>query len=158
MIKVVLLQDVKGMGKKGDILKVSDGYAINYLFRKKLAKRATEADIRMFEESKEYDNQIKHMASKIFENLEDILRSRKFVIYRKASSGGNLYDDVDPSELIAYLKEHVKDGVRIKSTGRHVVEIEISFGGKKKVIPVIIDVVSAGAPKLKSASLGTSKR
>ncbi len=169
MIKVVLLQDIKGVGKKGDILNVSDGYAVNYLFKKKLAKRATRNDIKRFEEVKRYDSQIKHQAEQIFNNLDDLLRSRKFVIYRKASSGGNLYDDVDPSELIAYLKEQVKeliafdkvvvkDNVRIKRTGRHVIELEIGFKGDKKVVPIVVDVVPAGAPKLKSATLETNKR
>ena len=44
-MKVILLQDVKSVGKKGDVVEVSDGFARNMLFKKKLAKQATSEEV-----------------------------------------------------------------------------------------------------------------
>ena len=51
-MKVILLQDVKGTGKKGDVVEVSDGYARNMLFKRKLAKEATSVEINSLENKK----------------------------------------------------------------------------------------------------------
>ena len=48
-MKVILLQDVKGSGKKGDVVNVSDGYANNYLIRNKLAQPATAQNLNLLE-------------------------------------------------------------------------------------------------------------
>ena len=52
-MKVILLKDVKGSGKAGDIVKVSDGYARNMLIPKGLAKEATQGNIKTLEKQKE---------------------------------------------------------------------------------------------------------
>ena len=51
-MKVILMEDVKGKGKKGDIVKVNDGFARNMLFPKKLAKEATPGNIKNLENKK----------------------------------------------------------------------------------------------------------
>lgn len=52
-MKVILLQDVKNVGKKGDVVNSSDGYARNYLFPRKLAEEATEANLHVLNAKKE---------------------------------------------------------------------------------------------------------
>ena len=52
-MKVILLEDVKGTGKRGDIVEVSDGYARNFLFKKKLAKEATAVEVNSLKIKKE---------------------------------------------------------------------------------------------------------
>ena len=54
-MKVILLEDVRGQGKAGEIVKVNDGYARNMLFPKKLAKEATPANIKALEMKKAKD-------------------------------------------------------------------------------------------------------
>ncbi|MEO0231765.1 MAG: 50S ribosomal protein L9, partial [candidate division WOR-3 bacterium] len=49
-MKIILLEDVKGLGKRGEILNVKDGYARNYLIPKGLAKEATESVLKEYEE------------------------------------------------------------------------------------------------------------
>ena len=55
-MKVILLEDVRGQGKAGQIVKVSDGYARNMLFPKKLAKEATPANIKALEIQREKES------------------------------------------------------------------------------------------------------
>ena len=52
-MKVILLSDVRGSGKKGDVVKVSDGYAKNFLFPKNLAKEATSQSVKELKDSQE---------------------------------------------------------------------------------------------------------
>lgn len=52
-MKVILLQDVKGQGKKGDVINASDGYARNFLFPKNLAMEATEGNMKTLNEQKQ---------------------------------------------------------------------------------------------------------
>ena len=52
-MKVILLEDVKKIGKKGDVINTSDGYARNYLFPKKLAQEATDANLHILNNKKE---------------------------------------------------------------------------------------------------------
>ena len=59
-MKIILLKDVKNMGKKGDVLEASDGYARNYLFPRKLAQEATQENLHIVNLKKENERRIKH--------------------------------------------------------------------------------------------------
>ena len=59
-MKVILLQDVKSLGKKDQIVEVSDGYARNYLFPRKLAQEATQENLHIVNLKKENERRIKH--------------------------------------------------------------------------------------------------
>ena len=58
-MKVILLQDVKGSGKKGDVVNVSDGYANNYLIRNKLAQPATAQNLNLLDGTVSFSGQRK---------------------------------------------------------------------------------------------------
>ena len=64
-MKVLLLEDVKGQGKKGDIVKVSDGYAKNYLIPRKLAREATDSVMKELQaKEEEQEDVIYHLRLK----------------------------------------------------------------------------------------------
>jgi large subunit ribosomal protein L9 len=73
-MKVILLEDVKNIGKKGEIINAKDGYARNYLFPKKLAIEATEANLRSLEAAKrrkeEKENELLQEAKALEEELQ----------------------------------------------------------------------------------------
>lgn len=75
-MEVILLADVKNVGKKNQTVKVSDGYAVNFLFKKKLAVKKSEKSVEILEEQKENarlaDLKMKEDALKLVETLKDI--------------------------------------------------------------------------------------
>ena len=104
-MKVVLLQDVRGQGKKGQLLNVSDGYARNYLLPRKLAAEATRDVLNAMEQ---HDEAVRRRAE------EDLARARLLAkdlegitvrIQMKAGTNGKLYGAVTAREIAAAMLE-----------------------------------------------------
>ena len=98
-MKVVLLQDVKSIGTKGELKEVSDGYARNFLLPRKLAKEANAQamnELRNAEAAKEY--KIKTETEKAQQNA-DLLSGKTVKIYAKPGQGGKIFGSVTPKEL-----------------------------------------------------------
>ena len=106
-MKVILTQDVKSQGKKGDLITVSDGYAVNFLFPKKLAIEADAAainDLKNKEAAKQFkiDEQIKEAKA-----LAQKLEGAKVVITAGASADGRMYGSVTTKDIADALeKQH----------------------------------------------------
>ena len=106
-MKVILLKDVKGQGKKGDIINVSDGYARNFLFPKQLAIEPTKTalnelkgqqDAKSYREQKEFDE-----ATSVADRISKVTVS----VSAKAGENGKLFGAVTTSEIVDKLKmEH----------------------------------------------------
>ncbi len=99
-MKVVLLQDVKSIGKKGELKEVSDGYARNFLLPRKLAKEANAQamnELKNAEAAKEY--KIKT------ETNAEALSGRAVKIYAKAGQGGKLFGSVTAKEICEEIKK-----------------------------------------------------
>lgn len=98
-MKVVLLQDVKSIGKKGELKEVSDGYARNFLLPRKLAKEANAQamnELKNAEAAKEY--KIKTETEQARKSA-DALSGKTVKIYAKAGQGGKLFGSVTAREL-----------------------------------------------------------
>ena len=104
---VLLKQDVKGSGKAGDIVKVSDGYARNMLFPRGLAVEATEGNIRAAEKQKE--KQIQRAAEEKAAALElsESLKDKEITIKAKAGEGGRLFGAITSKDISDALKEQL---------------------------------------------------
>ena len=104
-MKVLLLEDVKGQGKKGDIVKVSDGYAKNYLIPRKLAREATDSvmkELQAKEESRLHKIEVESAEAKA---LADKIGSLTVVIRQQAGAGGKFYGSVTAKEVSEELKK-----------------------------------------------------
>ena len=104
-MKVILLQDVKSLGKKGELVKASDGYARNFLFPKGLAKEANAQamnELKNAENSKQYkiETEIKKA-----NEAKDMLEGETFKMTAKAGNGGKLFGSVTPKEISAEMKK-----------------------------------------------------
>lgn len=132
-MKVVLLQDVKDIGKKDQVVNVSDGYARNFLLPRKLAKEATTAainDVKAKESAKAHH---KREEVKAANELKAKLDGKEVTIKAKAGKEGKLFGAVTSKDVAAALKAQHKMDIDkkkivmkdIKTFSRVDVEIKI---------------------------------
>ena len=103
-MKVVLLQDVKTLGKRGELVTVSDGYARNFLFPRGLAKEANAQamnELKNAEQSKKYKKDTEIAAAR---EAKAALEGSKFVIKAKAGESGKLFGSITAKEIAAEIK------------------------------------------------------
>ncbi|MCR5552323.1 MAG: 50S ribosomal protein L9 [Oscillospiraceae bacterium] len=108
-MKVILLQDVRGQGKKGQLVQVSDGYARNYLFPRKMAIEATADNVntmRMNDKAKQEREQRQREEATA---LSAKLREMTLVLYAKGGGAGRLFGSVTSQEVSDALKEQGYD-------------------------------------------------
>lgn len=142
-MKVVLLQDVKGSGKKGALVNVSDGYARNFLLPRKLAK---EANSQAINELKNAEDSRKFKIETDIENankLKEKLDGKTIKILAKAGKNGRLFGSVTSKEIsdeiknqfgvIADKRKITIDG-DIKSYGTYNCEVKLYQGITAKVM------------------------
>ena len=106
-MKVILLQDVKSLGKKGEIVTVSDGYARNALLPKKLGVEANNKNLNDLKLQKRYEEKV---AKEIYDNaveLSKVVEEQKVVIKVKCGEGGRLFGTVSTKEIVAAAKSQV---------------------------------------------------
>ena len=104
-MKVILLQDVKAQGKKGDLINVSDGYAKNYLFPRKLAK---EADAQVMTELKNKEEAIAYREAedrKAAMEMKTKLDAIELVFHTTGGADGRLYGAVTSKDIADKLQE-----------------------------------------------------
>lgn len=104
-MKVILLKDVKGTGKKGEMKEVSDGYARNFLFPKKLAVVADNTSVKELKE-KNKSQEIK--AQKEYEAAVEQgkkMEEMNVVIYSKSGEGGRLFGSITSKDIAEQLKK-----------------------------------------------------
>ncbi|MCQ2408693.1 MAG: 50S ribosomal protein L9 [Oscillospiraceae bacterium] len=104
-MKVILLQDVKGTGKKGEIKNVSDGFARNFLIGKGLAAEATNANLNKLEGQKASAQHKVDVAVAEAKEYAAKLEGKKVIIRAKAGQGGRLFGAVTPGNVADVLKE-----------------------------------------------------
>ena len=104
-MKVILIEDVKGKGKKDQVLEVSDGYARNYLFKNKLAIEATTKamnDLAGKEAAKKHKHEVeKAVAVELAKKLESVT----VVIHHEAGKENKLYGAVTTRDIVEHLKQ-----------------------------------------------------
>ena len=106
-MKVILLQDVKGQGKKGQLIDVSDGYARNFLLPRKLAQEATADNVNTM---KMNDKALQEKRQKEREQavaLEKVLKAMTLTVTAKGGGAGRLFGSVTNAEIAdALAKQH----------------------------------------------------
>ncbi len=123
-MKVILNEDVKGKGKKGDIVSVSDGYARNFLFPKKLAREATTENLNAARISKGAQKHKKDVEKQTAADAAEKIRGLTVTVQAKTGGAGRLFGAITAKEVAAALKEeHGIDIDKRKFVMDHIKEI-----------------------------------
>jgi len=107
-MKVILKEDVKGTGKKGEMVNVKDGYARNFLFPKGLAVEATTENVNIMKARKEAENAKKEREMAKARELAEKLKGITVVIKAKAGENGKLFGSITSKDISDKLKSDYK--------------------------------------------------
>ncbi len=136
-MKVLLIKDVKSLGKKGEVKEVKDGYGKNFLIGKGFAKHATDEIIAQHKEEEAQkaadlaaDIALQKESAKKLENL-------RVIITKKMGNNGHLFGAITKEEVAIALKEqhsieidkkHITDKKAIKTVGEHNLDLKLGHG------------------------------
>jgi large subunit ribosomal protein L9 len=133
-MKVIFLKDVPRVGRKHEVKEVNDGYAINFLFPRKLAEAATTANVAALERRKKEVEITREIQDELLDkNLEEI-KNKTITIKGKANEKGSLFSAVKQKDLIDELKKEHRIEIKeefiildkpIKEVGEYEIKIKI---------------------------------
>jgi large subunit ribosomal protein L9 len=142
-MKVLLIKDVKSLGKKGEIKEVKEGYGRNFLIAKGLAKLATKDVIKEWEKEQKKKAELEALEIAELKKEKEVLENLTINITKKLGSNGHLYGAVTKEDIAEALKEQTKieidkkqiDAKNIKSVGEHIVDVKLghSIHAKLKI-------------------------
>jgi len=104
-MRVILLEDVDNLGKKGEVKEVKDGYAINFLIPKGLVKMATPKDLKEIEKRKEEKEKEAEKELKEMQALAGKLDGQEITFPTKVSGEGSLFGSITAKKISSKLKE-----------------------------------------------------
>ena len=142
-MKIILWKEINGVGRKGEVKNVSDGYARNFLLPNKLGQIATPAAIASAEKLRKQAEQDKDVQKDILEKNINGLKDLKVQIKAKANEKGHLFSIIHPDEISKILKEQyhldipskiIEIEKPIKEIGEHII--------KTKHQEFVLDVLS----------------
>lgn len=143
-MKVILNQDVKGKGKKGQLVEVSDGYARNFLLPKGLAKEATNTNINIMNGKNNAEAYHQQVALEEAQATKEKMEAVEVMLTAKAGENGKLFGSITSKDVAEALtmQHHIKldkkkfvmpDGIKMLGTTTVDVKIHPGVTGKLKV-------------------------
>ena len=143
-MKVILNQDIKGQGKKGQLVEVSDGYARNYLLPKKLASEANNTNLNILNGKNESEAYRKQVALDEATAQKEKMEKVEVFIKAKAGENGKLFGSITSKDVAEALtmQHHIKidkkkfvmpDGIKVLGTTNVEVKIHPGVVGTLKV-------------------------
>ncbi|OFI05378.1 50S ribosomal protein L9 [Clostridium acetireducens DSM 10703] len=132
-MKVILLKDVKGSGKRGDIINAADGYARNFLIPRNLAKEATEANLHILNNKKEAERRKKLQEIEEAQKIAQQIKGKEIQLYVKSGENGRLFGSITGKDISDELKKKFNLNIdkkkivvdNIRQLGTYDIEIKI---------------------------------
>tara|TARA_B100000686_G_C16651369_1_gene895759 strand:- start:225 stop:680 length:456 start_codon:yes stop_codon:yes gene_type:complete len=110
-MQVILLEDIRNLGKIGEVVNVRDGYGRNFLLKSGKALRADKENIDLVKKKKEEINkknvEIKKTAKKILEKI----KNKKLIFKKETKENGELFASIKPKEISKYFEENFKESI-----------------------------------------------
>ncbi|MCD7725838.1 MAG: 50S ribosomal protein L9 [Clostridiales bacterium] len=104
-MKVILLEDVKSLGKRGEIVNVSDGYARNFVLPKKLGVEANSANMNDLKLQKANADKVAQQQLEDAQELARLLETKEVVVSMKSGEGGRTFGSISSKEIAAAAKK-----------------------------------------------------
>ena len=133
-MKVILLQDVKSLGKEGEIVNVNDGYARNFIIPKRLGVEANSKNMNDLKLKKSNEEKIAKENKEAAEKLAGELKAGQVALKIKVGEGGKAFGSVSAKEIAAAVKNQMgldvdKKKIQLKETlktlGTHIVPVKL---------------------------------
>jgi large subunit ribosomal protein L9 len=146
-MKVILLADVKSIGKKGEVINASDGYARNFLFPRKLAQEATDENLHILNQKKENERRKKVAETEEAQALADKLKGKEVKITAKSGDHGRLFGAITNKDIAEAIKSQFNIDIdkkkvavdTIKQIGIYDVEVKLYAEISTKMKAVIVE-------------------
>lgn len=136
-MKVILLQDVKNMGKKGDVIEASDGYARNFLFPKKLAEQANNGNLHVLNAKKENERKKKLAELEEAQKLAAELKGKEITIKSKVGDTGKLFGAITNKDVAALINTQFKLAIDKKKVIMDTIKIAGTYDVEIKLYPEV---------------------
>ena len=157
-MEVILIENIEKLGKVGDIVKVKDGYARNYLIPKKKVLRANKENLKVFEEKKSSIEAEENKRKEKSEEIAKKIQGLEILIIRNAAENGQLYGSVTSKDIvkeifllnkIQFINEQINLKKTLKSIGVFEVEISVYTNLKAKILVSIAKTKELGLEQIK---------
>lgn len=136
-MKVILLKDVKKIGKKGDVIEASDGYARNYLFPRKLAEEATNNSLHILNTKIENERKQKLAELEAAQKLAKELKGKEIKLSAKAGEHGKLFGAITSKDVSKLIEQQYKVKVDKKKIVMDTIKVAGGYEIEVKLYPEV---------------------
>ena len=150
-MKVILIEELRGLGSRGDVVSVKDGYARNFLIPKKLAREATRGNLKAVEQERKKWALLANQERDAAQKAADSVKGVKITVTKRVGEHGQLFGSVTANEIADALhakgievdKRRIELGQPIKTLGVHDVEVrlhrDVSAHIQVEVVPMGVE-------------------
>ena len=158
-MKVILIEEMRGLGTRGDVVTVKDGYARNFLIPKKLAREATPGNLKAVEQERKKWALLANQERDAAQKAADSVKGVKITVNKRVGEHGQLFGSVTANEIADALhakgievdKRRIELGHPIKTLGVHDVEVklhkDVAAHIQVEVAPIGVEKIEEPAPK-----------
>ena len=157
-MEVILIENIEKLGKVGDVVKVKDGYARNYLIPKKKVLRANKENLKVFEEKKSSIEAEENKRKEKSEEIAKKIQGLEILIIRNAAENGQLYGSVTSKDIVKEIFllnkiQFINEQINLKKTLKIIsvfeVEISVYTNLKAKILVSIAKTKELGLEQIK---------
>jgi len=161
-MKVILTEEIRGLGTRGDVVSVKDGYARNFLLPKNLAREATHGNMKSVEQERKKWALLAQQEKDVAQKAANSVQGVKVTIHKRTGENGHLFGSVTANEIadaleakgVAVDKRRIELGHPIKTLGMHEVDVrlhrDVSAHIQVEVLPLGVETFeepkAAGPP------------
>ena len=136
-MKVILLKDIKSVGKKDDVINAADGYARNYLFPRKLAEEATDPNMHILNKKNDIERKKKTSEIEDAQSCANKLKDKVVKIIGKAGENGKLFGAITSKDIVVALNEQCGLDIDKKKIVADTIKLLGTYNVEIKIYPEI---------------------